>query len=95
MGLRMKNFDILGLHWKIRLLGVGGVYEKTDIEGAIVKVLTKTNQILIKCFIHFIKHDFKNACFDTTYISNVGTVYFWSFWNVCFGEKMCPTFFHF
>ena len=39
-----------------------------------VKVLTKTNQILIKCLIHFIKHDFKNACFDTTYISNVGTV---------------------
>ena len=31
MGLRMKNFDILGVHWKIQLLG--GSSQKTDIEG--------------------------------------------------------------
>ena len=29
----MKNFNILGVHWKIRLLGVGGGSRKTDIEG--------------------------------------------------------------
>ena len=29
MELRMKNCNILGVHWKIRLLGgEGGVYEK-------------------------------------------------------------------
>ena len=31
MGLRMKNFDILRVHWKIQLLG--GSSQKTDIEG--------------------------------------------------------------
>ena len=30
MGLRMKNFDILVIHWKIQLLGEG-VHKKTDI----------------------------------------------------------------
>ena len=30
MGLRMKNFDVLGNHWKIRLLR--GSLRKTDIE---------------------------------------------------------------
>ena len=34
MGLRMKNFDILGVRWEIWLLE-GGVHEKTDIEGEI------------------------------------------------------------
>ena len=29
MGLRMKNFNILGVHWKIRLLG--GISQKTNI----------------------------------------------------------------
>ena len=28
MSLRMKNFNILGFHWKIQLLGGGGVHEK-------------------------------------------------------------------
>ena len=32
MGLRMKNFNILGVHWKIRFLGGGGLL-KTNIEG--------------------------------------------------------------
>ena len=32
MVLRMKNFDILGVHWKIRLLGGKGS-RKTNIEG--------------------------------------------------------------
>ena len=27
MGLRMKNFNILGIHWKTQLLGGGGVHE--------------------------------------------------------------------
>ena len=31
MGLRMKNFNILGVHWKIWLLGRSS--QKTDIEG--------------------------------------------------------------
>ena len=30
----MKNFDILGVHWKIRLLGEGSS-RKTDIEEGI------------------------------------------------------------
>ena len=33
MRLTMKNFNILGIHWKIRLLR--GVSRETDIEGAI------------------------------------------------------------
>ena len=28
MVLRMKNFNILGVHWKIRLLGGGGIHKK-------------------------------------------------------------------
>ena len=28
MGLRMKNFNIIGFHWKIRFLGGGGIHEK-------------------------------------------------------------------
>ena len=35
MGLRMKNFDTLGVHWKIRLLG--GISRKTGIEGGLPK----------------------------------------------------------
>ena len=34
MGLRMKNFDILGVHWKIWLLG-GWSSQKTNIEGGL------------------------------------------------------------
>ena len=33
MILRMKNFDILGVNWKIQLLGGGS--RKTNIEGGI------------------------------------------------------------
>ena len=36
MVLRMRNFNILGVHWKIRLLGVGGS-RKTNIEGGLPK----------------------------------------------------------
>ena len=36
MVLRMKNFNILGVHWKIRLLGVGGS-RKTNVEGGLPK----------------------------------------------------------
>ena len=36
MVLRMKNFNILGVHWKMRLLGVGGS-RKTNIEGGLPK----------------------------------------------------------
>ena len=32
MVLRMKNFNILGVHWKIRLLIGGGGSQKTNIE---------------------------------------------------------------
>ena len=32
MGLRIKNFNILGVHWKIQRLGVGSS-RKTGIEG--------------------------------------------------------------
>ena len=35
MVLRMKNFDILGVHWKIWLLEVGS--QKTNIEGGLPK----------------------------------------------------------
>ena len=34
MVLRMKNFNILGIHWKIWLLGGGGS-QKNNIEGGI------------------------------------------------------------
>ena len=34
MGLRIKNFNILGFYWKIQLLG-GGVHE--NIEGGCLK----------------------------------------------------------
>ena len=34
MGLRIENFNILGVHWKIRLLG-GGVHEKLIQRGGI------------------------------------------------------------
>ena len=37
MGLRMENFNILGDHWKIRLLAGGGSPRKTDIEGGLPK----------------------------------------------------------
>ena len=35
MVLRMKNFDILGVHWKIQLLvgGGGGVHKKPIYRG--------------------------------------------------------------
>ena len=33
MGLRMENFNILGFHWKIQLLG--GSSQKTNIEGVV------------------------------------------------------------
>ena len=36
MGLRMKNFHILGIHWKIQLLG-GWSSWKTGIEGGLPK----------------------------------------------------------
>ena len=36
MVLRMKNFNILGVHWKIRLLGGGGIHKKL-IEGGLPK----------------------------------------------------------
>ena len=36
MGLRKKNFDILGIHWKIWLLG-GRSSQKADIEGGLPK----------------------------------------------------------
>ena len=38
MGLRIKDFNILGVQWKIQLLegrGGGGDSQKTDIEGGI------------------------------------------------------------
>ena len=31
----MKNFNILGVHWKIRLLGGGGGSQETNIEWGI------------------------------------------------------------
>ena len=38
MVLRMKNFNILGVHWKIQLLGGGGGGSgKTNIEGRLPK----------------------------------------------------------
>ena len=35
----MRNFNIFGVHWKIRILGAGegGCYQKTDIEGGIAQ----------------------------------------------------------
>ena len=36
MGLRLKNFNSLGVDWKIWLLG-RGILRKTDIEGGIAK----------------------------------------------------------
>ena len=36
MGLRMKNLNILGFHWKIQLLGLEFM-KKTDIEGDCLK----------------------------------------------------------
>ena len=35
MGLRMKNFNIMGVHWKTRFLG--GVHEKL-IQGELPKI---------------------------------------------------------
>ena len=35
MVLRLKNLNILGVHWKIRLLGGGS--QKTNIEGGLPK----------------------------------------------------------
>ena len=35
MGLRMKSFNILGVHWKIQLLG--GEVHKKPIEGGLPK----------------------------------------------------------
>ena len=37
MVIRMKNFNILRVHWKIRLLEEGWGSRKTNIEGAISK----------------------------------------------------------
>ena len=39
MGLRMKNFNIVGVHWKIRLLGGGGwgFHEKLICRGNCLK----------------------------------------------------------
>ena len=38
MVLRMKNFNIFGVHWKIRVLAGGlGVLQKTNIEGELPK----------------------------------------------------------
>ena len=36
MELRMKNFNILGVHWRIQLLGGGGS-RKTNIDGGLSK----------------------------------------------------------
>ena len=36
MVLRMKNFNILGVHWRIQLLGGGGS-QKTNIDGGLPK----------------------------------------------------------
>ena len=36
MSLRMKNFNILGVHWKIQLLGGGGL-EKPIYKGGLPK----------------------------------------------------------
>ena len=36
MGLRMKDFNIFGVHWKIRFLGGGGS-RKTNILGGLPK----------------------------------------------------------
>ena len=35
MGSRMQNYNILGVHWKIQVLGVGS--QKTNIEGGLPK----------------------------------------------------------
>ena len=38
MELRMKNFNVFGVHWKIRFLGGGGGgSRKTNIEGGLPK----------------------------------------------------------
>ena len=37
MVLRMKNFNILGVHKKIRLLEGGGGSRKSNIEGGLLK----------------------------------------------------------
>ena len=37
MVLRMKNFNILGVHWKIQLLGGGGGSQKNNIYGGLPK----------------------------------------------------------
>ena len=37
MGLRMKNFNILGFHWKIQVLGEG-VHEKLIQKGGLPKM---------------------------------------------------------
>ena len=37
MVLKMKNFNVLGVHWKIRLLGEGGGSRKTNIERGLSK----------------------------------------------------------
>ena len=36
MELRMKNFNVFGVHWKIRFLGGGGGSRKTNIEGGLL-----------------------------------------------------------
>ena len=36
MGLRMKKFNFMGVHWKIRVLGGGGAW-KTNIGGELTK----------------------------------------------------------
>ena len=37
MGLRKENFNIMGVHWKIKFLGGGLGSRKTNVWGEIVK----------------------------------------------------------
>ena len=37
MGLRIKNFKIMGVHWKIQFLRGGGVHEKPIYMGGLPK----------------------------------------------------------
>ena len=45
----MKDFNILGVHWKIRLLGKGSSW-KTDIEGGLPKNGGLTRKMWV-CFL--------------------------------------------
>ena len=46
MVIRMKNFNILRVHWKIRLLEEGWGSRKTNIEGAISKKVGGLGQLV-------------------------------------------------